>query len=155
MAELLGAPVFEFWMPMYMNFPRNHPLHGEGPVEEILGDADCILIAGCDAPWHPPLISLQNTCEVIVMEEDPLRPRSPYWGYKTDYCIAGDVGANLAGLYNCLKKAVKKSPQALKLIGKRAKHWKEYNEVKRNGGWRKLKRLIPSSISTLPGYFEF
>jgi acetolactate synthase-1/2/3 large subunit len=32
------------------------------------------------------------------MEEDPLRPRAPYWGFHTDYCIAGDLSANLAQL---------------------------------------------------------
>src|SRR4029077_5374497 len=26
-AEQLGAPVFEYWMPLYVNFPRAHPLY--------------------------------------------------------------------------------------------------------------------------------
>jgi acetolactate synthase-1/2/3 large subunit len=37
-AESLSAPVFEFWMPAYHNFPRSHPLYGAGPVEPVLGE---------------------------------------------------------------------------------------------------------------------
>ncbi|MBV8885755.1 MAG: hypothetical protein JO235_17410 [Chroococcidiopsidaceae cyanobacterium CP_BM_RX_35] len=122
LAELLTAPVFEFWMPSFQNFPRDHPLHGNGPVEDVLPEADCILIAGSNAPWHPPLINFQEGCKVILFEEDPLRPRAPYWGYKTDYCIAGDVGMNLAELYSQLKERMK-SPAA-----ERAERWKQYNE---------------------------
>src|ERR1700754_1041218 len=41
-AESLSAPVFEFWMPAYHNFPRSHPLYGAGPVEPVLSEADAI-----------------------------------------------------------------------------------------------------------------
>ena len=52
-AEALCAPVFEFWNPAYHNFPRSHPLYGAGPVEAVLGEADAILLAGCNGPWQP------------------------------------------------------------------------------------------------------
>ena len=122
LAELLAAPVFEFGLPSFQNFPRNHPLHGNGPVEAVLPKADCILVAGANAPWHPPLLPLQEDCQVIVFEEDPLRPRAQYWGYRTDSCIAGDIGVNLRELYNQLKARMTAPPAG------RAEQWKQYNE---------------------------
>lgn len=136
LAELLGASVFEYPYPMYKNFPRTHPLHGKGPVEEILKELDCILIVGSNAPWHPPLIDLQENAKVILMEEDPLRPRSPYWGYKRDYCIAGDLRANLDRLCLYIENELKKVPQVLNEIELRVKRWKEYNGNKTKS-WQK------------------
>ena len=52
-AESVGAPVFEYWMPMYVNFPRAHPLYATDPIEMHLKDADCILVVGAHGPWHP------------------------------------------------------------------------------------------------------
>jgi acetolactate synthase-1/2/3 large subunit len=97
-AEALAAPVFEFWMPAYHNFPRSHPLYGAGPVEAVLGEADAILLAGCDGPWHPPRLALRPGCAVIHLEQDPLRPRAAYWGYRTTHTIPGNVSLNLGAL---------------------------------------------------------
>ena len=97
-AEHIGAPVFEYWMPMYVNFPRAHPLYATDPIETHLNDADCILVIGAHGPWHPQETPLPDGCTVIHIEEDPLRPRAPYWGFRTDYCIAGDISSNLAQL---------------------------------------------------------
>lgn len=97
-AEALSAPVFEFWNPAYRNFPRSHPLYGAGPVEAVLGEADAVLLAGCNGPWHPPNAALRPGCTVIHLEQDPLRPRAAYWGYPTSQVIAGDPALNLAAL---------------------------------------------------------
>ena len=83
---------------MYVNFPRAHPLYATDPIETHLKDADCILVVGAHGPWHPQETPLPDGCTVIHIEEDPLRPRAPYWGFRTDYCIAGDIGSNLAQL---------------------------------------------------------
>lgn len=97
-AEALSAPVFEFMMPAYHNFPRSHPLYGAGPVEPVVSEADAILLAGCNAPWHPPLPALRPDCAVIHLEEDPMRPRAAYWGYPTTHTIPGSLALNLAAL---------------------------------------------------------
>ncbi|MBV8347097.1 MAG: hypothetical protein JOZ49_06035 [Mycolicibacterium sp.] len=97
-AEALSAPVFEFWLPAYHNFPRSHPLYGAGPVEAVLGDVDAILLAGCNGPWHPPHTALRPGCAVIHLEQDPLRPRAAHWGYPTTHTIPGNLSINLAAL---------------------------------------------------------
>jgi acetolactate synthase-1/2/3 large subunit len=121
-AESIGAPVFEYWMPLYLNFPRAHPLYATDPVEMHLKNADCILIVGAHGPWHPQETPLPENCKVIHVEEDPLRPRAPYWSFPTDYCIAGDVGSNLAQLA-ALLTAEARAPE----VAGRTQRWHAHN----------------------------
>src|SRR5262249_31708275 len=110
-AEALAAPLFEFIMPAYHNAPRGHPLVMPGAVEPVLGRADAIVVAGANAPWHPPNAALRPGCAVIHLEEDPLRPRAPYWGYRTTHAVAGDRAANLYGLAERLRRRLPSPPQ--------------------------------------------
>ena len=125
-AEHIGSPVFEYWMPLYVNFPRAHPLYAIDPIEMHLKDADCILVVGAHGPWHPQETRLPDDCTVIQIEEDPLRPRAPYWGFSTDYCIAGDVGANLAQLATLLHARTSSTDEANR-VSARTAHWRRHN----------------------------
>ena len=120
-AERIGAPVFEAWMPLYRNFPRSHPLYATDPIEQHLADADCILVVGSHGPWHPQETPLRDGSKVIHIEEDPLRPRAPYWAYRTDYCIGGDIGANLQQLTSAL--ASRTTPA----VAARTKRWSDHH----------------------------
>ena len=111
-AEALCAPVFEFWNPAYHNFPRSHPLYGAGPVEAVLGDADAILLAGCNGLWHPPHTTLRPGCAVIHVEQDPMRPRAAYWGYPTTDTVPGDLPVNLGALADNVTKRSTPRPEA-------------------------------------------
>ncbi len=134
-AEKLGAPVYEFFMPNHHNFPRDHPLHGVGAIEEVIGEADVVLLAGVDAPWHPPIQRLRPGCEVVHMAEDPLRPRAPYWGYTTTRTLAGDVVENLCALADALRSR----PDA---AAARAARWR-----KRFASGRQSMRLAADRLS--------
>jgi acetolactate synthase I/II/III large subunit len=125
-AEHIGAPVFEYWMPLYVNFPRAHPLYATDPVEAHLKDADCILVVGAHGPWHPQETKLRDDCSVVHIEEDPLRPRAPYWGFRTDYCIAGDIGSNLAQLAVLLKARQTTADEASGVAARTAR-WQAHN----------------------------
>jgi acetolactate synthase I/II/III large subunit len=125
-AEHIGAPVFEYWMPLYVNFPRAHPLYAIDPIEIHLKDTDCILVVGAHGPWHPQETKLPEACSVIQIEEDPLRPRAPYWGFRTDYCIAGDVGSNLAQLAALLQERAKTAEETSR-VSARTAHWHAHN----------------------------
>ncbi len=125
-AEHIGSPVFEYWMPMYVNFPRAHPLYATDPIEAHLKDADCILVVGAHGPWHPQETPLPEDCSVIQIEEDPLRPRAPYWGFRTDYCIAGDVGSNLAQLAALLRARATSAEEADRVAARTAR-WHAHN----------------------------
>jgi acetolactate synthase-1/2/3 large subunit len=99
LAEALGAPVVEAWQPYYLNFPRDHPLYG-GVVPDIgplVDSSDAVLLADAVVPWHPPS-SLGRNRNVYAIGEDPLRSNLPYWGYRTDMVIPGELRATLEGL---------------------------------------------------------
>src|SRR5262249_15245373 len=110
LAEALATHIFEFIMPAYHNAPRGHPLVMPGTVEPVLDRADAIVVAGSNAPWHAPSSALRRGCAVIHLEEDPLRPRAAYWGYRTTHAVAGDREPNLRGLAERLRRQLPSPP---------------------------------------------
>ena len=126
LAEALGAPVLDGWHADYVNFPRTHPLYAgvaTEPVNELLREADFVLLVEAVAPWHPP--SALAGVRVAALGEDPLHSRLPFWGFRADHVLAGDPEASLARLVDQVKQA---SP------GSRAaaiSRWGERNEKRR------------------------
>jgi acetolactate synthase-1/2/3 large subunit len=108
MAELLAAPAVETRGAGYINFPRNHPLHGGFNPQEYLKDADVVFFLGAVAPWHPPSAGPKEEVKVLVLHDNPLRAELPYWGFKNDLCLAGEVDSSLHLLLGQLKKRVTK-----------------------------------------------
>lgn len=105
LAEALGAPVFDAWQPYYVNFPHHHPLYGGMIVEEIppaLAGADVVLLVESVLPWHPP--GRITDKKVLVLGEDPLHPRLPFWGFRADVVGAGNVTNALRSLASRLPR---------------------------------------------------
>src|SRR3954463_7203175 len=105
LAEALGAPVFEAWQPYYANFPHHHPLYGGVIFEdmpEALTRADVVLLVESVLPWHPPSRIVDK--KVLVLGEDPLHPRLPFWGFRADVIGAGQVTNALRDLAKRLPK---------------------------------------------------
>ena len=99
LAEALAAPVIEAWQPYYLNFPRDHRLYG-GIVPEmelLVKSADAVLLAEAVVPWHPPS-ALGKETKVYAIGEDPLRANLPYWGFRTDMVVPGELRTTLEGL---------------------------------------------------------
>lgn len=142
-AEALSAPVFEFMMPAYHNFPRSHPLHGAGPVEAVLGEVDAVLLAGCNAPWHPPQQSLPPNCAVIHLDEDPLRPRAAYWGYPTTHAIPGSTSLNLEALAAAVAAVAKPRPE-------RAERWVRHGAAVRDQGCQEALEARSAATDFVP-----
>jgi acetolactate synthase-1/2/3 large subunit len=109
LAETLGAPVFEAWQPYYVNFPHHHPLYGGVLFDDIppaLANADVVLLVESVLPWHPPSKIVDK--KVLVLGEDPLHPRLPFWGFRADVIGAGNVTNALRDLAKRLPKANRK-----------------------------------------------
>jgi acetolactate synthase-1/2/3 large subunit len=122
LAEALGAPVLDGWHADYVNFPRQHPLYAGvavEPLNEIVKEADFVLLAEAVAPWHPPA-ALCDT-KVAALGEDPLHSHLPFWGFRADYIIPGDPEMSLARLVQQTKK---RPVQAIQ-------RWRERNEKRR------------------------
>ena len=129
LAEMLGAPVIETRSTSYLNFPRNHPLHGGYDPEEYLQEADAVFLLGAMVPWHPPSKGPGPGVKVAVLGENPLRAELPYWGFKVDLCLTGEVESSLEQLIDRLKQGLSKGNSGL---AERAKKWRQrYEERKR------------------------
>jgi acetolactate synthase-1/2/3 large subunit len=105
LAEALDAPVYEAWQPYYMNFPRSHRLYGGMLVDEMpqpLKDADLVLLVESVLPWHPPSSIADK--KVLVLGEDPLHPRLPFWGFRADVVATGEVGPALLRLSKSVRR---------------------------------------------------
>jgi acetolactate synthase-1/2/3 large subunit len=129
LAESLGAPVFEAWQPYYVNFPRTHPLYG-GIVHEDMPDAlaqaDVIFLVEAVAPWHPPSAAPRDGTRVLVLGEDPLHSRLPFWGFRADLIAAGEVGPSLERLVERVRQIVPPGSRRAKIA-----HWGERHERER------------------------
>jgi thiamine pyrophosphate-dependent acetolactate synthase large subunit-like protein len=124
LAELLGAPVVEGWHPGYVNFPRTHPLYagsgGPGHVASYLKESDVVFLLAALAPWHPPS-SVPAATRVVILDEEPLHATIPFWGYRADLMVAGEVERSLGLLLERVKRGV----------GARARgveHWRTRHE---------------------------
>jgi acetolactate synthase-1/2/3 large subunit len=132
LAELLGAPVVESRSTGFLNFPRNHPLHGGYDPQEYLKEADVVFLLGALAPWHPASRGPGPGAKVAVLDENPLRAELPYWGFKVDLCLTGEIQSSLEQLLECLKKSSSKGNAG---VGQRAEKWRSrFEERKRR--WR-------------------
>src|SRR2546428_11709032 len=132
-AELLGAPVLDAWQPYYVNFPRDHPLYGgvvAEDMEEVLREADLVFLVEAVAPWHPPSALPGPRTRVVVLGADPLHSNLPFWGFRTDLIVAGELDASLAALVEQLKKAVPSSSREASIERWRGRHEKRRNELR-------------------------
>jgi acetolactate synthase-1/2/3 large subunit len=129
LAELLGAGVVESRASSFVNFPRNHPLHGGFDPQDYLQEADAILLLGVITPWHPASKKLGPGAKVTVLAENPLRTELPYWGFPVDLILTGAIESSLEHLLQCVKKRVSKG--AAEAAG-RAEKWRSRFEERRN-----------------------
>lgn len=128
LAESLGAPVLEAWQPYYVNFPRDHPLYGGVVVDDMtaaLAPADVVFLVESVAPWHPASALPRDGARVLVLGEDPLHSRLPYWGYRADLVAAGEVAPSLERLVDRVRELVPPRSRAEKLAQWGAKHDRE------------------------------
>ena len=132
LAELLGAGVIESRASGYVNFPRNHPLHGGFEPQEFLQEADFILLLGVITPWHPASKKLGQGTKVAVLSEDPLRSDLPYWGYPVNQILTGEIESSFKHLLECVKKRVFKGNTD---ATRRAETWRSRHE-KRKAAWK-------------------
>jgi acetolactate synthase-1/2/3 large subunit len=132
LAEALSAPVVDGWHADYVNFPRDHPLYAGvavEPLNEVVKDADFVLLAECVAPWHPP--SALREAKVASLGEDPARGRLPYWGFRADWLLQGDAEATLTALIAEVAKVIEP---------KSGERWRPRNERHRAAVREKAKK---------------
>ena len=85
----------------------------------------------------------QSDCKVIHVEEDPLRPRAPYYGYRTTHCLAGDRALNLRALADRLCTQPSTTPA-------RVERWRAYSESVRALGIEEAETARADSSDAIP-----
>jgi len=130
-AELLGAPVIETRSASFINFPRGHWLHGGFEPTEYLKETDLVVLVGAVGPWHPASRGPGPKAKVVVLDQNPIRTESPYWGYRMDLCLMGEIGTSLDLLLKDLRERVSSNDKAL---AERSNHWRTRNQ-KRKESW--------------------
>ncbi|MEC2073301.1 thiamine pyrophosphate-requiring protein [Alkalihalophilus marmarensis] len=95
LAERLAIPVLES-APSYMNFPSEHPLHvgyvwNEPVQDELLANADLILVLDSDVPWIPLNNKPQENCKIYYVDVDPLKEKTPLWYIPSESYFKADT----------------------------------------------------------------
>ena len=83
LCELAGIGVIES-VPMWMNFPADHPLHlgyqwSSTTQNPLLADADVVLVAGSDVPWIPAANRPSPGARIYVLDIDPIKEHMTLW----------------------------------------------------------------------------
>ncbi|WP_181351211.1 thiamine pyrophosphate-requiring protein [Thalassobacillus sp. CUG 92003] len=78
-----AIPVIES-VPNYMNFPSDHPMHcgyqwNTPEQNELLGEADLVLVFDSDVPWIPTTNKPAADSTVYYFDEDPVKQNMPLW----------------------------------------------------------------------------
>ena len=137
LAESLGAPVVEGWAPAYVNFPRRHPLYGGvGPLAHLapyLKEADLVFFAAAVAPWHPPSAAPSPNTKLVVLDDDPLHALKPFWGFRADLMVTGEVESSLALLTERVRRKIGAGSRAATAERWRARHEKAQQEQREAG----------------------
>src|SRR5437867_2815848 len=127
----LVAPVVEGWHPAFVNFPRHHPLYGGlGRAAHLAGylkDADLVFLLAAVAPWHPPSSAPGPSTKVAVLSDDPVRSDIPFWGYRSDLAVTGDVEASLGMLVERVNEMVPAGARS-----GRAERWRAHHQQRRD-----------------------
>jgi acetolactate synthase-1/2/3 large subunit len=104
LAEFLNAPVVETRSSGYVNFPRDHELHGGFDPGEHMTGADVVCLIAATQPWHPASSAIAQGAKVVALDEEPLHMNLPYWGVQVDLSITGELEVSLGALLERLRK---------------------------------------------------
>ncbi|MEL0082733.1 MAG: thiamine pyrophosphate-dependent enzyme, partial [Gammaproteobacteria bacterium] len=142
LAEMTGSTVVEAQTPGYVNFPREHDLHGGFNASPLLPSADVVLLLDCIVPWYPPSAAHPQQGTVISISADPLHERAPYHGISSDLTLVGDAHAALADLLQLMPNKLRGKKRA---VAARSKKIGAANQ-KRRARWQKICQAQKSSV---------
>ncbi|HWK22976.1 MAG TPA: thiamine pyrophosphate-requiring protein [Ureibacillus sp.] len=150
LAEKLAIPVLEA-APNYMNFPADHKLHvgyqwNTPSQNEMLAEADVILILDSDVPWIPMINKPSESSKLYYIDEDPLKERIPLWYIPSESFIKADSLTALQQLNEWLEEA--KIDE--KLVKARSKVISQVHRAQRKE-WKAQEALLDEDTIT-PAY---
>lgn len=147
LSETLAIPVIES-SPNYVNFPADHPMHvgyqwNAQKQNDILAEADLILILDSDVPWIPFINKPSSDCIIYYVDIDPLKENTPLWYIPSKNFIQADSYTALQQLNGWLDHADIK-PTTVEL--RHAKYSKLHE--KQRHIWKKEAQLKKQDVIT-------
>lgn len=142
LAELVGAPILQAFPNLTMSFPWRHPLHQGFTRNQLLDEADVVLVIDAIMPWFPLAANGPKNATVITIDSDPLHSKHAYWSLPSDTMIHADSRIAIPALVD----AVKANPthqQKLNVFESRVQRFVQENE--RRFAKNKAKALQVSS----------
>jgi acetolactate synthase-1/2/3 large subunit len=100
-ASLLGAPVID--QRDRLNLPLRHPLYAGGLAgDELLREADCVLVLDTDVPWVPAVAAPPADAVVVQVDVDPAKVSMPTWAFPVEVALEADSATALPMLEEAL-----------------------------------------------------
>jgi acetolactate synthase-1/2/3 large subunit len=108
LTERLAIPVIES-VPNYMNFPVGNPMHcgfqwNTPKQNELLANADFVLVLDSDVPWIPSINKPSADCTIYYIDVDPIKEQMPLWYIPSKRFYAADSHIALQQLNQALKE---------------------------------------------------
>jgi len=92
-----AIPLSHYWANK-LSVPLSHPMQTGAAPEELLAQADVVLVLNSLAPWWPDKVSLRDDVKVVHLGPDPLFSRTPIRNFQADVTLAGDTAETLLAL---------------------------------------------------------
>ncbi len=101
LANTWALPISHYWANQ-IAIPMSHPMQIGVNPDDLLAQADVVLILDALAPWWPDHVTLRTDAEVIQAGPDPLFSRTPVRNFPADVTLAGDTAAIIHALSSSL-----------------------------------------------------
>jgi acetolactate synthase I/II/III large subunit len=107
LAELLGISVLEA-MAYHVNFPHDNPLHGgflyhSMSQNEVLAEADVILVVDSDVPWIPAVNRPADGAAIYYVDIDPLKSQMQMWHVPARRFAAANSKVAVGQIASCVR----------------------------------------------------
>lgn len=98
-----ALPLSHYWANQ-IAIPMSSPCHVEWTPDELLREADVVLVLNALAPWWPDRAAPPADAKVIHLGPDPLFARStPMRNFRADVALVGETGPTILALIEAMR----------------------------------------------------
>jgi acetolactate synthase-1/2/3 large subunit len=101
LSDKLALPVVERPGAIFVNFPKDHPMHQGYNFDKFWDDTDLAVVISTRTPWYPPSKRPPNAI-VVDIDEVTHRPYMAYQVHQADIYLEGDTTSVLIDLAKAL-----------------------------------------------------
>ena len=101
LSEKAALPVVEKPGALFVNFPKDHPMHQGHDFSRFWSQTDLVLVIDTRTPWYPPS---KRPPDAVIVDIDtvPHRPYMAYQAHQANIYLEGDTATVLTDLAKAL-----------------------------------------------------